>query len=181
MPLRSPNTELNGRTLWYDGDSTVNPDKIIELLSTGMPVKGMCVDEITSEIEQYNRIVGPDERIKTKVDIRDLDFEWNIPEDYKDIPVAAYVVNLCDKLCTGVNHNRMTRIQEELALYNQLGLMDVLRVLIYVINTLRNHNIVWGVGRGSSVASYVLYLIGVHDIDSMKYDLDITDFLRVGS
>ena len=179
MPHRSLNTELNGRTLWYDGDSTVNPDKIIELLSTGMPVKGMCVDEITSEIEQYNRIVGLDERIKTKVDIRDLDFEWNIPREYKSIDVGSYVTHLCDKLCTGVNHTRTIRIRDELLLYNKLGLMDVLRVLIYVINTLRTHNIVWGVGRGSSVASYILYLIGVHDIDSIKYDLDITDFLRV--
>jgi DNA polymerase III alpha subunit len=37
---------------------------------------------------------------------------------------------------------------------------------------------VWGVGRGSSVASYVLFLIGVHRIDSMKYNLDYKEFLR---
>jgi DNA polymerase III alpha subunit len=43
---------------------------------------------------------------------------------------------------------------------------------------MRKHNIVWGVGRGSSVASYVLYLIGVHKINSMYYDLDIEEFLR---
>jgi DNA polymerase III alpha subunit len=34
------------------------------------------------------------------------------------------------------------------------------------------------VGRGSSVASYVLYLLGVHRIDSMFYDLDPSEFLR---
>ncbi len=180
MPHRSLNTELNGRTLWYDGDSTVNPDKIIELLSTGMPVKGMCVDEITSEIEQYNRIVGPDERIKTKVDIRDLDFEWNIPQEYKSIDIESYIINSYNCINNELMSKEQTdRVAEELKLYERLGLMDVLRVLIYVINTLQAHNIVWGVGRGSSVASYILYLIGVHDIDSIKYGLDITDFLRV--
>jgi DNA polymerase III alpha subunit len=46
------------------------------------------------------------------------------------------------------------------------------------VETMRVNNIVWGVGRGSSVASYVLYLIGVHKIDSMYYDLDIEEFLR---
>ena len=35
-----------------------------------------------------------------------------------------------------------------------------------------------GVGRGSSVASYILYLIGVHRIDSIKYNLDWKEFLR---
>ena len=54
----------------------------------------------------------------------------------------------------------------------------VLRFLVYFTDTLRDKNIVWGVGRGSSVASYVLYLIGVHRINSIRYNLDITEFLK---
>jgi len=34
------------------------------------------------------------------------------------------------------------------------------------------------VGRGSSVASYCLYLLGVHKINSLKFDLDIKEFLK---
>ena len=56
--------------------------------------------------------------------------------------------------------------------------MDVLQFLKYMVDTLRENNIVWGVGRGSSVASYVLYLLGVHKVNSIKYDLDPTEFLR---
>ena len=63
-------------------------------------------------------------------------------------------------------------------LYQKLGLIDILRTLIFVINTLIENNIVWGVGRGSSVSSYVLYLIGVHDVDSFQYGLNIEEFLR---
>jgi DNA polymerase III alpha subunit len=48
----------------------------------------------------------------------------------------------------------------------------------YLVDTLRKNIIVWGVGRGSSVASYILYLIGVHRIDSLYYDLDIAEFLK---
>jgi len=54
----------------------------------------------------------------------------------------------------------------------------LLKFLRYMVQVMRDNNIVWGVGRGSSVASYVLYLIGVHKIDSLYYDLDVTDFLR---
>ena len=43
---------------------------------------------------------------------------------------------------------------------------------------LKTNSIVWGVGRGSSVASYVLFLLGVHKIDSVKYNLDWREFLR---
>jgi len=43
---------------------------------------------------------------------------------------------------------------------------------------MRKNNLVWGVGRGSSVSSYLLYLIGVHKVDSYKYRLDIKEFLK---
>jgi DNA polymerase III alpha subunit len=57
-------------------------------------------------------------------------------------------------------------------------MIDVLKCLKYIIDTLRNNNLIWGVGRGSSVASYVLYLMGVHKVDSIKYDLNPEEFLR---
>jgi len=50
--------------------------------------------------------------------------------------------------------------------------------LKYLVDTLRKNNVIWGVGRGSSVASYVLFLLGVHKIDSLYYNLDIEEFLK---
>jgi DNA polymerase III alpha subunit len=47
-----------------------------------------------------------------------------------------------------------------------------------MVTVCKENNIVLGVGRGSSVASYVLYLLGVHRVDSLKYDLDIKEFLK---
>jgi DNA polymerase III alpha subunit len=43
---------------------------------------------------------------------------------------------------------------------------------------MRKNNILWGVGRGSSVASFVLYLIGIHRINSLFYNLPIEEFLK---
>jgi DNA polymerase III alpha subunit len=70
------------------------------------------------------------------------------------------------------------RVSEELEAFIQHNMLDLLYVLKYIVDTLRANNVVWGVGRGSSVASYVLYLIGVHRIDSLKYNLDWQEFLR---
>ena len=57
-------------------------------------------------------------------------------------------------------------------------MIELLHFMKYLVDTLRKNNVVWGVGRGSSVASYILYLIGVHKVDSIKYNLDINEFLK---
>jgi DNA polymerase III alpha subunit len=72
----------------------------------------------------------------------------------------------------------LQRVGTELLLYQERNMFDLLRFLVYIVDVMREQDIVWGVGRGSSVASYVLYLIGVHKIDSLYYDLDIAEFLR---
>ena len=57
-------------------------------------------------------------------------------------------------------------------------MIPVLKTMKYVVDTLRANNVVWGVGRGSSVSSYVLFIIGVHKIDSVKYKLPINEFFK---
>ena len=42
----------------------------------------------------------------------------------------------------------------------------------------RKNKFIWGVGRGSSVSSYILYLIGVHRVNSLKFGFDIKDYLK---
>jgi DNA polymerase III alpha subunit len=54
----------------------------------------------------------------------------------------------------------------------------LLQYLKYLVDTMRNNSVVWGVGRGSSVASFVLFLIGIHRINSLYYGLSIDEFLK---
>jgi len=97
---------------------------------------------------------------------------WNMPAEYAEFDIAKWLLDQCE------NDEQRQRVGQELLLYVDRGLEDLLRFLRYMVQIMRDNNIVWGVGRGSSVASYVLYLIGVHKIDSLYYDLDVTDFLR---
>jgi DNA polymerase III alpha subunit len=101
-----------------------------------------------------------------------LQTNWRMPKEYKELDIAAYVLGLCKE------EHELQRVGEELILYQERDLFDLLRYLKYLIDTLRKNNIVWGVGRGSSVASYVLFLIGVHKIDSLYYNLNIDEFLK---
>ena len=105
--------------------------------------------------------------------------EFNIPQHYKEIDVEEYVKRLVpnaedqtDKLVY------LNRVEQELALYKARNLFPILQLMIYIVDTMRKNDLVWGVGRGSCVASYVLFLLGVHKINSIKYNLDIKEFLK---
>jgi DNA polymerase III alpha subunit len=69
-------------------------------------------------------------------------------------------------------------VGKELLLYQKRDMFVLLQYLKYLVDTMRANNIVWGVGRGSSVASFVLFLLGVHKINSLYYDLPIEEFLK---
>lgn len=100
--------------------------------------------------------------------------EFNIPQHYKDIDVEEYVRARAQMEAPDI----AARVEEELALYKARNLYPILQLMIYIVDTMRKNNLVWGVGRGSSVASYVLYLIGIHKINSIRYNLNIKEFLK---
>jgi len=97
---------------------------------------------------------------------------WHMPSEYRDMDIAEYVLGLCQ------TQAQLQRVGEELLLFQEHDLFDLLRYLKYLVDVMTQNRVIWGVGRGSSVASYVLYLLGVHRIDSMFYDLDPREFLR---
>lgn len=97
---------------------------------------------------------------------------WHMPAEYVDLDIAQYVLDLCS------SDAELQRVGQELLLYQERNLFNLLRYLKYFVDTMRKNNVVWGLGRGSSVASYVLYLLGVHKINSLYYDLPIEEFLK---
>lgn len=97
---------------------------------------------------------------------------WYMPEKYKQLDIAEHVLNLCN------GDAELQRCGQELMLFQERSLFDLLRYLVFLVELMRENRVIWGVGRGSSVASYVLYKLGVHKIDSLHYDLDPSEFLR---
>ena len=98
--------------------------------------------------------------------------QWFMPNFYQNLDIEQWLRDKC------TNEDQLKRVDLELTKFNQYNMINVLKYLKYLVDTLIEHNIVWGVGRGSSVASYCLYLIGIHRIDSIKFDLDINEFLK---
>ena len=110
--------------------------------------------------------------------------EWFMPDEYKRLDVDDWCLHKLMKIKNATHQDQIlfskewNRTYEELEAFDERGMFPLLQYMIYLVDFMRENNIVWGVGRGSSVASYVLYLIGVHKINSIKYDLDWHEFLR---
>ena len=111
------------------------------------------------------------------VDVKEFDqllqSEWFMPDSAKNFDIESHILNIAPK-----DAQIQSRVQEELAAFKQHNYLDLLKFLHYLVQNMRENHILWGVGRGSSVASYVLYLLGVHRIDSIQYGLDWREFLR---
>lgn len=97
---------------------------------------------------------------------------WHMPQEYKDMDIAEYILSLCD------SEAELQRCGEELLLYQERNLFNLLRYLKYLVDVMAANQVIWGVGRGSSVASFILYKLGVHRINSLFYNLDVHEFLR---
>lgn len=136
-------------------DSAVQLDTIAELLD---PAPRWIADQHRSETSEEFHAAQQS--------------TWHMPEQYRTMDIAEHILGLC------TTDAELQRCGEELLLYQDRNLFNVLRYMVYLVAIMDEHKIIWGVGRGSSVASYVLYKLRVHQINSMFYELNVNEFLR---
>lgn len=148
--LKDPNKKLNNILV----EGIVNIPNELEL--TNIPNTIIYIEDDRS-LEQFD---------KSNQDT------WHFPDQYKNMDIAQYILNQCK------TDEELQRAGQELLLFQERDMFMLLKYLKYLVDTMRANNIVWGVGRGSSVASFVLFLLGVHKINSLYYGLEIEEFLK---
>ena len=147
-----------------------NPDFDISKLFFELPDQyNNSIKDTGVDLQQLQTV--PKRPTPAKVDETNI-ANWFMPQKYYELNVLEWLLNKCQ------NDSEKKRVKQEYLLFEKKNFIKVLQFLIYFIDTLRANNIVWGVGRGSSVASFCLFLIGVHKINPIIYNLDITEFLR---
>jgi DNA polymerase III alpha subunit len=166
------------------GEQIYTQDDVCDMLMQGHDLavfNGMLVDQIDLEsmahvLENVPAFVEYDKMCQEDLSQQDYDHRcqntWHMPDEYKQLDIASHVLNLCK------TDAELQRVGEELLLFQERDLFNLLRYLKYLVDVMTQNHVIWGVGRGSSVASYVLYLLEVHRINSMYYDLDPHEFLR---
>jgi hypothetical protein len=150
--MQDPARSLNGVIV----DQSVNLDQLSKILNNPPAIAVYSTDEL-QPIEQFDKA---NQQV------------WHMPTEYQELDIAAFVLGLCD------TDAQLQRCGQELILFQERNLFQLLRYLHYLVHVMTENKIIWGVGRGSSVASYVLYLLKVHRVDSLYYNLDPTEFLR---
>jgi len=167
------------------GELVFDESDVCDLIMQGRQIdslKHLVVDS-TVDIEQLARHVERPESLLTwsfpySQDTSVVGFHdaqqlmWHMPEEYKNVDIAQHVLSLC------MSEAELQRCGAELLLYQERDLFNLLRYLKYLVDVMIENQVIWGVGRGSSVASFVLYKLGVHQIDSLHYNLDVHEFLR---
>lgn len=146
-----------------------DPNRIIKhaLVENEIKFDEVLQLENTPELIQYNKLNMTVEQFDNQ-----MQSNWLMPEQYKTMDIAQYILNQCQ------GEAELQRAGEELLLFQERDMFVLLRYLKYLVDTMRENNIIWGVGRGSSVASFVLFLLGIHRINSLYYDLSIDEFLK---
>ena len=147
-----------------------NPDFDISKLFFELPDQyNNSIKNTGADLQQLQTV--PKRSTPAKVDETNI-ANWHMPQKYYELNVLQWLLDKCQ------NDFEKKRVEQEYLLFEKKKFIKVLQFLIYFIDTLRANNIVWGVGRGSSVASFCLFLIGVHKINPIIFNLDITEFLR---
>jgi|TARA_B100001105_G_scaffold253441_1_gene247011 DNA polymerase III alpha subunit len=171
---------VNGMRMNKNKQYVVSEQDIVTGWLSGSNVTDVVVED-TKPINIYNewcQTFDLDQFIDAKTEnntdtyVEDCLRKWNMPDNYMNINIHEWLMKQC------TTAQQRDRVYTELLEYEKRGMVIVLKFLLYLVDTCEKHDIVLGVGRGSSVASYCLYLLGIHCVDSIKYKLDIKEFLK---
>lgn len=176
--------ELTNRNIDNWGNVIFKSDSLLDFLMSGNHLTPDIKVIIDDKIAQFNKMCRTFDHSELElksyteptISVEESDNErqntWFISDEYKNLNIEEFLYNKCK------TEEEVLRVQEELLLYKSHNFLPVLNLLVYIIDSFKKNNIIWGVGRGSSVSSFILYLIGVHKVNSIKYDLDIHEFLK---
>lgn len=181
-------TDLEGRRLRFDGTSVIDPDRLVTALLRGVPPSKLRLTGVDPDVARFNTAVDAPEQLR-EVDPTEpvnLSFEWLLPKSYLELDVyervgrayEALIPELYQRYSQRQYDEALERISVELAEFERRGMVNFLRTIIYVLDVFREKQVVWGVGRGSSCASYILFLLGLHAVDCVWYNVPYTEFFH---
>lgn len=167
-------TELKDRVLWFDGTVEVAPDRVPELLLHGVDPNQIIVTELVQDIKDFN-LLSDDEEIRVGKEVNEkINMGWNVPLNYQQMDLDNFVLQKAAKMGEAYT----VRAQEELQEIRSRGFGMIFKTLIFIVDQLRLQKKVWGVGRGSSCASLVLHVIGIHEVDPVKFGIPASEFFH---
>lgn len=165
------------------GRVVLSTENVVEAMLSGEDVSG-CYLKNSDDVELYNsscKEFGVDPKVfKNKTSKNEnlenyferLSETWLIPKEYRNIDIVEYLTSRCK------NDREKVRLAQELEEFLKRDQAIIINLMIYLVDVMRKNDVVWGVGRGSSVACFVLYLIGINKVNPLDYDIDYKEFFK---
>lgn len=165
------------------GNIILTDNDIITLLNRGVDISEIQAEN-SKDIQLHNQWVKTFDNFidtieiysKPNITIEEFDQkfqnDWLFSEEYQKLDIEHFLLSSCK------TQDEIDRVELELKLFAERDMFMILRLLVYLVEFMRSNDIVWGVGRGSSCASYCLYLIGVHKVNALSFDININEFLK---
>jgi len=171
--------DLGNRRILDDGTVLCSEPAAVDVLYRGRDLSGVLLDS-PDEVQRFNRanrfldqgfedLMGGSQQMYGQVDWSSA---WMTPAPWSTMSVLDHCIDRC------TDDEQRIRVCDEYKLFDDRGMIPVLRHLIWMVHDMRSRGVLWGVGRGSSVSSYMLYLIGINRIDPMRFGLDVREFLK---
>lgn len=169
-------TVLEDRLLLANGTSVVEPEHVADLFLLGLSPSCILITEENEDTRQFNLRADDELRVFNETQPIELDYTWRLPEKYMKLNLEEYFLQLLEE--RNASDAAYERTVAELEQVEKYGFEMGLRTIIYVVDRFRATNTVWGVGRGSSCASYLLFLLGLHCVDPIKYNIPFSEFFH---
>jgi DNA polymerase III alpha subunit len=170
-------TQLKDRVLWFDGTSEVSAELVPQLFLLGVHPEQIVVREKDEDLVQFDQL--SDIPLATTKDKNgQFDLTWDVPSEYLGMDLISYLAKRIDALGFTTKSAYINRVNAELQEIRLRGLDNLFKSLIYVVDTFKKNGTVWGVGRGSSCASLVLFLMGLHKVDPILYNIPMQEFFH---
>ena len=185
--MKQLSVTLHDRELRYDGISIVQPEKLAELLLQGVEPRQLRVTELSEDVQLFNDNVPEADQLRVSSNEPvSINLNWQLPARYLELDIWQHVARIYEERAPDLHltytpqqyDSALDRVFTELAEIEKRGMVQFIQTLIYILDVFREQGVVWGVGRGSSCASYVLFLIGLHSVDCIRYDVPLTEFFH---
>lgn len=181
--MNNLSVELNDRTLRFDGVSIIPPEFVADFLLRGITPAQLRLESTTSETDLFNSWAGDVLQVARQEPVN-FSYSWKLPPKYLALDVQEYVSVVFGERLPALEYDHtqteqaILRVALELEEFSKRGLNDLLRVIIFVLDRFRETGQIYGVGRGSSCASFILFLLGLHVVDPIKFGVSLEEFFH---
>lgn len=161
------------RVLLRDGTSIVSPRRYAQMLIEGQDVSGIHVlDSFDADV--YNFKYSTD--ISREIELVEVHPVQS--HDASEEMFNALVESILSSPRFKDSEEYQKRIEDELEFFVRTSNVVFLIECHRLISQMKENGDVWGVGRGSSCASLLLFILGVTDIDPVKYDIPFSELSK---